>query len=85
MNNFDEIRIDKGKVNKFGTKIDPKINSGQEKTPTNTCWSFKYVENSKRLVFFEFCVFVFKFINTSCSINKFRFTSVKRVRSSRNL
>ena len=38
-----------------------------------------------RLLFFEFCIFVFKFINTPCSIDKLRFTCVKWVRSSRNL
>ena len=52
MNNFDEIIIDKGKVHKLGTKIDPEINSGQEKTPTNTCWSFKYVEYCKKITLF---------------------------------
>jgi len=38
-----------------------------------------------KLLFTEFSVFIFEFINTTCRINKFRFTSVKRMRSSRNL
>ena len=26
------------------------VNLGQRKTPTNKCWSFKYIENSKKLI-----------------------------------